>query len=212
MFLVFLELYLILRDNVRIHRMKIDVKQELKTWLIYFVTIISSVFVHELGHSIVAWIHGYRAVPTPAKEYTLDAIPLDLQSFVSLGGIVGSSLFVFLIFFLYINKRYKINSAILAGAIAAPAMYTIRFILKGRGHDETEFQEAQSALGLNYSGHSLDWFFLILVLLGVIIWLIKSKPKINILGRLFIGILLTFIFLIALQNVNNAIFDPIFLH
>jgi hypothetical protein len=190
--------------------MKIDIKHELKTWTIYFVTIISSVFVHELGHSICAWIYGYRAVPTPAKEYTLDTIPGNLQQYVSLGGIVGSSLFVFIIFFLYVNKPYKFSSAMLAGAIAVPGMYTIRFILQGRGHDQTEFQEAQSALGLNFSGHSLDWFFLVLFLSGAILWSIKSKAKFKILGRLLIGSILTFIFFIALQDLNNAIFDPIF--
>ena len=190
--------------------MKIDFKLEIKTWIIYFVTIILSVYVHELGHSICAWIHGYRAVPTPAKNYVIDAIPGNLQQYISLGGIVGSILFVFIIFFLYVYKTFKFNSAILAASIVAPGMYTLRFILKGRGHDETEFQEAQSALGLNYSGHSLDWLFLILFLSGIVLWIIKSKPNYKISGRLFIGFILTFIFSIALQDLNNAIFDPMF--
>jgi hypothetical protein len=190
--------------------MKIDIKTELKTWIIYFVIIILSVYVHELGHSICAWVHGYRAVPTPAKNYVIDAIPGNLQQYISLGGIVGSILFVFIIFFLYVYKTFKFNSAILAASSVAPGMYTLRFILKGRGHDETEFQEAQSALGLNYSGHSLDWLFLVLFLSGIVLWIIKSKPNYKISGRLFIGFILTFIFFIALQDLNNAIFDPMF--
>ena len=151
-------------------------------------------------------------MPTPGKTYTVDAIPADLQQYVSLGGILGSSFVVFLIFFLCLKKCFNFSSAILAGTLAAPGMYVIRFILKGRGHDDTEFQEAQSALGLSYSGHFLDWFFLILLIVGIGIWVIKSSPKINILGRLLIGIILTFIFFIALQDVNNAIFNPIFQH
>jgi hypothetical protein len=85
----------------------------------------------------------------------------------------------------------------------------LRFILKGRGHDTTEFQEAQSALGLSYSGHSLDWIFLILFVFGVVVWIIISKPHYKIIGRLSVGIVLTFIFIVGLQVINNAIFDPI---
>ena len=61
--------------------------------------------------------------------------------------------------FLYQIRIFKYNSAVLADAIAMPGMYTLRFILTDRRHDATEFQEAQSALGLSYSGHSLDWIF-----------------------------------------------------
>ena len=102
-----------------------------------------------------------------------------------------------------------ISSAILAGAIASPAMYVIRFILKGRGHDDTEFQEAQAALGLSYSGHFLDWFFIGLTGTITAIWFAKCKPGYTIAGRILAGTILTFIFLVVLQKVNNAIFDPL---
>lgn len=190
--------------------MMIDYKHELKVWAIYFVTIILSCYIHELGHCIPAWIHGYWAVPTPAKEYISNTIPLGLKKYVSLGGIIGSVLIPLMIIWLFLNKTYRYGSAILAGAVAMPGMYTLRFILSGRGHDATEFQEAQSALGLSYSGHSLDWIFLILFLLGMVAWIIKSKPNYKIIGRLSIGFVLTFIFVIGLQVINNAIFDPIF--
>jgi hypothetical protein len=55
-------------------------------------------------------------------------------------------------------------------------------------------QKAQSALGLHYEGHTLDWLFLLLFLSDIIMWLIKSKPAFKILGRLLIGAVLTFIF------------------
>lgn len=190
--------------------MKVNIKFELKTWTIYFTTVVLSCFVHELGHCIPAWIHGYWAVPTPAKVYTSPAIPVDLHQYVSCGGILGSILFTLVALYFYVTKTYKFSSAILAGAMASPGVYVLRFLLKGRGHDETEFQEAQSALGFSYSGHSLDWIFLFIFLSATIIWIIKSKPGFKISGRLLIGSILTFIFLIELQNLNNLIFDPIF--
>jgi len=186
--------------------MKID----FKIWIIYFTTILISVYIHEIGHSIPAWIHGYWSVPTPAKEYLSNDVPLDFKQYISLGGVMVSILISLIVTFLYINKTYGINSAILAAAIVLPGMYTLRFILSGRGHDATEFQEAQSALGLSYSGHSLDWIFLILFVFGTVVWIIKSKPHFKIIGRLSVGFVLTYIFVIGLQVINNAIFDPIF--
>ena len=190
--------------------MTIDYKHELKTWSIYFVIIILSAYIHELGHCIPAWIHGYWAVPTPAKEYISSNVPVNLKQYISLGGIIGSVLVSIIAIFLYMTKTYRYNSAILAGAIVTPGIYTLRFILVGRGHDSTEFQEAQSALGLSYSGHSLDWIFLFLFLFGIVVWIIKFKPNYKIIGRLSIGFVLTLIFAIGLQVINNTIFDPIF--
>lgn len=91
-----------------------------------------------------------------------------------------------------------------------PGMYSFRFFIAGRGHDATEFQEAQAALGFSYSGHSIDWILLGLFLAGSLIWLIKEKPRFRMAGRLVIGFILTLIFVVAFQSINNAIFDPIF--
>ena len=183
---------------------------ELKIWSIYFLTIFLAIYIHEIGHCIPAWIEGVRAIPTPAKEYILDEISQNLQQRISLAGIIGTILFTIVIYVFYLIKSVKYSSAILAGAIAMPAAYTLRFLLAGRGHDATEFQEAQSAIGLSYSGHSLDWIFLSLTIIGILVWIVKSKPNIKIIGRLLIGVILTLIFVIGLQVFNNAIFDPIF--
>jgi hypothetical protein len=190
--------------------MKIEYRAELKIWLIYFMTILFSTYIHEIGHCIPAWINGYRAIPTPAKEYISITIPFGLKQYISLGGIIGTVMVAIIILILYSVNPYNFNSALLAGAIATPGFYTLRFILAGRGHDATEFQEAQSALGLNYSGHSLDWIFLLIFSIGVIIWVIKLKPSYKVIGRIFIGFVLTLIFIVGLQSINNAIFDPIF--
>ena len=189
----------------------VKIKYEVKVWSIYFLTILLFNYIHELGHCVPAWMNGFRAVPTPAKEYTLDAVPVYLQQYISFGGVICTILISLIVMFLYLNKTYLFNSAILAGAIANPGLYTLMFILRGRGHDSTEFQEAQSVMGLSYSGHSLDYIFLILLMAGIVIWIIRSKPRFKITGRLLIGFIVTFIFLIGLQKINNLIFDPIFL-
>ncbi len=185
-------------------------KQELKTWLIYFTTVLIAVYVHEIGHCLPAWVHGYKVIPTPAKEYPIDTIPAHLQPYISLGGIAGSVLFAAIVFIFYLLKTKKYSSAILAGSVASPGLYTYRFLMMGRGHDETEFQESQAALGFSYDGHSVDWIFLFLVITGIFIWIIKAKPTIAVTGRLLLGIILTFLFLVILQKANNTIFDPIF--
>jgi len=190
--------------------MKIEVRKELKIWAIYFAAILCSAYIHELGHCIPAWILGYWAVPTPAKEYISGTFPQEFKQYTSLGGIIGTVAFSLTVLILYLIKTNRFNSVLLAGAIAIPAMYTLRFALIGRGHDATEFQEAQYALGLSYPGHFLDWFFMALLLLAIAVWIIKSKPGFKILGRLAIGFVLTFVFVIGLQEINNAVFDPVF--
>ena len=187
-----------------------NIKTEFKVWSAYFITLLSANFFHELGHCIPAWTHGYSAIPTLAKMYTSDSIPLHLAKYDSLGGIINSVLFTVLVIIYFAKSFSKYNSAVLAGGIAMPSIYTLRFILNGRGHDQTEFQEAQSALGLNYTGHFIDWLFLFLLMLGVAAWIIKSKPRIKIIGRLLIGAVLSLTFIVLLQKINNSIFDPIF--
>jgi len=189
---------------------KLDYKNEIKVWSVFFLTIILTIYAHEIGHCIPAWIKGIRAIPTPAKEYMLDIVPLSLKPNISLWGIACTLFFSIIVITLYLMKPFKNSSAVLAGAIAMPGIYSLRFFVAGRGHDATEFQEAQSALGLDYEGHFLDWAFFALFLLGVAIWIIKSNPGFKITGRLFIGFILTVIFIIGLQVINNAIFDPIF--
>lgn len=190
--------------------MTIFSKREGKKWAIYFLTLFCGIYLHELGHCIPAWLNGLKAIPTPAKEYISGTISEELQQLIALGGIAGTVLFTVSILIFYSLKSFGNSSAVLAGALAMPGMYTLRFLIVGRGHDATEFQEAQAALSLSYSGHSLDWFLLFLLVAGIGIWILKSKPSLKIMGRLSIGFIVTVIFVIALQVVNNALFDPIF--
>jgi hypothetical protein len=189
--------------------MAIDYKKEIKTWLIYFGTILFCIYAHEIGHCIPAWINGYQAIPTPAKEYITDQVPGDLKLYISLGGIIATFLVSFGILASY-SFMDLMNPAIVAGGIANPGVYSLRYFLVGRGHDGTEFQEAQQALGLGYSGHFLDVAFMLVFLAGVILWMIKYKPGLKITGRLILGFFLTTFFIVGLQVLNNYIFDPVF--
>jgi len=186
------------------------IKIEFKEWGAYFLILLFANFFHEVGHCIPAWTHGYSAIPTPAKEYELSSIPPDLAKYVSLGGIISSIVFSVLIILYFLKGSFKHNSAVLAGGLAMPSIYIFRFIVSGRGHDGTEFQESQSALGLSYSGHFVDWVFLVLLILGIAVWITKSKPPAKILGRLLIGAILSITFILLLQKLNNSIFDPLF--
>ena len=190
--------------------MRLGFKKELKIWMLYFMVIFCSAFIHEIGHCIPAWFSGYKAIPTPAMEYISDDIPLNLKQYVSFGGILATIFLTFIVIVLYAFSNKKISSTILAGVLALPGIYALRFIILGRGHDATEFQEAQSAMGLSYSGNSMDWIFMSIFIIGVLIWIIKSKPGYRIIGRLIVGVILTIIFIVGLQEINNAVFDPMF--
>ena len=201
----YLEAYQAQRNSMK------NIKLEFKEWSTYLITLLLANFFHEVGHCIPAWTQGYSAIPTPAKEYTLSSIPPGLANYVSLGGIISSIVFSVLIIMYFLKGSFRYNGALLAGGLAMPAIYTLRFIVSGRGHDGNEFQEAQSALGFSYSGHFVDWVFLALLVPGIVIWIKKSKPHIKILGRLLIGAILSIIFILLLQKLNNSIFDSIFL-
>ena len=104
------------------------------------------------------------------------------------------------------------SSALLAGALTPPGFYTLRFILAGRGHDSTEFQEAQAALGLSYSGHAADWLFVSLFVGVSLFWFLRTRtrPTLRLLGRLAVGAMAALVIVVLLQSINNAVFDPLF--
>jgi hypothetical protein len=60
-----------------------------------------------------------------------------------------------------------------------PGFYTLRFVLAGRGHDGTEFQEAQAALGLSYTGHGLDWLFVSLFVAATVFWFWRARARLT---------------------------------
>jgi hypothetical protein len=181
-------------------------------WVVFTCAIVVSFFIHEMGHCAVAWLYGYPAIPTPAKEYILKPLPEAVQYQVALGGILGSVAALLAgAFWLHLRPTAS-RSALLAGAMTAPGFYTLRFILAGRGHDGTEFQEAQAALGLRYSGHAIDWLFVGLFVLATLFWFWRTgaRPTPRLAGRLIVGALGALIVAVLLQSINNAVFDPLF--
>lgn len=183
-----------------------------RLWLVLVTAMVASFYLHELGHCAVAWVHGYAAVPTPLKEYISQPLPPAVGSAVSLGGIGGSVTALLLALACFLRRPDSARSAILAGAMTAPGFYSLRFLLAGRGHDATEFQEAQAALGLAYSGHALDWVFLALFLGAAAVWFWRLRPPVTLrlAGRLAAGAFAALVALVVLQSVNNAVFDPLF--
>jgi hypothetical protein len=173
---------------------------------------VASIFIHEIGHCAVAWFLGCPAIPTPAKEYILRPLSPASQNQVALGGIIGTVAVLVGALFWMLRQPTPTRSALLAGAMMAPGFYTLRFFLAGRGHDATEFQEAQAAMGWNYSGHALDWMFLGLFVMAAALWFWRTRPCLTcrLAGRLFIGAVAALVVLVLLQSVNNAVFDPFF--
>jgi glucan phosphoethanolaminetransferase (alkaline phosphatase superfamily) len=144
----------------------------------------------------------------------LAAVTDPVQRAIALGGILGTVLALLGALWLYLKSPAAQASAVLAGASFLPGFYTLRFLIAGRGHDATEFQVAQAALGLSYSGHALDWFFLIAWIAIALVWVLKcrTRPGIRILWKWLKGAALGLLLLTGLQMTNNMIFDPIFGH
>lgn len=189
--------------------MRVNFTSELKIWSVFVVSIIAAVFLHEFGHCVAAWFYGIKAIPTPAKTYH-DNIPARIGNVISLGGIIGTVIAVLFAIAFFLFSKFKLKLVVLAASLAYLGGYCLRFLLKGRGHDSTEFQEAQAALGASYSGHFVDWLFVSLFIVGSIAWFIRCKPGLKIIPRIIIGIVVSLVVLIELQDLNNKIFDPLF--
>ena len=174
--------------------------------------LLASFSLHEIGHCAVAWVHGCPAIPTPLKEYILEPLSAPARNLVSLGGTGGSVTALLLALGWLLRRPDPTRSAILAGAMTAPGFYTVRFLLAGRGHDATEFQEAQVALGLEYSGHALDGLFIALFVGAAAVWFWRRRPSVTfgLAGRLAAGAFAALVAVVVLQSVNNAVFDPLF--
>ena len=129
-----------------------------------------------------------------------------------LGGILGSVATLLAAAFGLDRHPAATGSALLAGAMTSPGFYTLRFILAGRGHDATEFQDAQAALGLSYAGHAADWLFVGLFAMATVFWFWRTgaRPTPWLLGRLAVGAVAALTALVLLQSINNAVFDPLF--
>ena len=174
---------------------------------------IAGVYLHEIGHAVAGWVQGIAIVPTPAKEYTLqDQVEWSQQIWISLGGVAGTALLVLGTLAWYVRDQRPVADAVLAGVLLPPCAYTVRFLMIGRGHDGLEWQEAQSALGMDPTGHAVDILFLCLFFAGAGIWLVRrhSTLRLSSFGRAAALMLGGIVLLVVLQVGNNALFDPFF--
>lgn len=181
-------------------------------WLVFAASIGASFFVHEIGHCLVAWANGCPAIPTPMKEYMLVDLPTEVQNPMALGGIAGTVMVLLGTLVGTLHRPTPVRSAMLAGAITAPGCYTLRFLLAGRGHDATEFQEVQAAMGFAYSGHAVDWLFMGLFVAAAVVWFWRTRASLTLrlAVRLLAGALVAIVLVVLLQSANNAFFDPLF--
>jgi hypothetical protein len=186
-------------------------KLSLRYLLIFFAAMVAGVYLHEVGHSVAGWVNGIAMVPTPAKEYVLQSqLAWNKEIWIALGGVLGTTLAVLAAGLYFWRKPCLDREAILAGALLPLAFYTLRFLLVGRGHDDTEWQAAQTALGLTPAGHAIDVFFLCLLVAGFLIWGIRLHPRLSALLRLVALGIAGIVLLALLQAGNNAVFDPMF--
>jgi len=187
--------------------------QRLRFGLRYAGVAIAAAFVHEIGHALFGWLQGIPILPTPAKEYILQpAVDWHQKIWISLGGVLATALLVWGTVIWYARKQHPPDDAVLAGVLLVPFLYTLRFLLAGRGHDGSEWQEAQSALGANPAGHAVDVLFLCLLLAGITAWIIRSRASLRVasIGKVAGVALLGTVLLVFLQVANNALFDRFF--
>ncbi len=188
-------------------------KSELRLALLFAAVSIAGMYLHEIGHALFGLAQGVVVVPTPAKEYELQAeLEWRQMTWIALGGVLVSAVLAGGTILWYVSRRAEFAEPILAGILVVPGLYSLRFMLTGRGHDGLEFQEAQSALGFNPSGHAFDVIFLVLFGLGCTAMALRHLHKFNrktlfrVLGYGIVGVFL----LVAVQVANNALFDQRF--
>ena len=178
--------------------------------LLFSMTMIAGVYLHEVGHAVAGWVQGVAIVPMPAKEYVLQSqLAWNREIWIALGGVIGTTGVALASALYFWRKPCFDREAILAGAFVLPGCYSLRFLLVGRGHDDTEWQAAQTALGLPPTGHVIDAFFLCLLVAGFVVWGIRLYSPSSLL-RLVTLAIAGIILLVVLQVGNNAVFDRVF--
>jgi len=167
-----------------------------------------------MGHAVLAWTQGIPAVPTPAKEYLLrDQVEWAQDIWISLGGVAATALLVVGTLVWYARRpRGPAADAVLAGVLAPVGAYSVRFLLVGRGHDATEWQAAQTALGAAPAGHLVDVVFLGLLLAGAVVWIVRRRSSLrpSSFARAASLMLLGIVVIVVLQIANNRLFDALF--
>jgi hypothetical protein len=189
------------------------VREIVRFFVIFAATCIGGVFVHEFGHAMGGWVQGIVVVPTPAKEYILQAhVEWQQMTWIALGGVAATTFLTFGTVIWYVRQSQPTADAVLAGMLVPPLAYTVRFLLVGRGHDDIEWQAAQSALGAAPAGHAIDLLFACLSIVGIAAWIglrgrsLRGSSIAKAAGLMFCGLVL----LVIIQIANNVLFDGFF--
>ena len=181
--------------------------------LIFTGVCLGGLYVHEIGHAVFGWVQGIPILPTPAKEYILQPqVDWHQKAWISFGGVMATAMLVIGVLPWYVRAHRPTADAVLAGVLLPTGVYTLRFLLAGRGHDGLEWQEAQSAVGANPSGHAIDLLFLALFLAGCAALAIRGRTSFRwrSLLRVVALALLGLAVVVVVQVGNNAIFDRFF--
>jgi len=174
-------------------------------------TVIAGVYLHEIGHAVAGWLNGVAIVPTPAQEYILQStLDWSKEIWIALGGVIGTTAAALAGALYFWGQPGSDREAVLVGAFLPVGVYTLRFSLVGRGHDGTEWQAAQTALGLRPAGHAIDLFFLCALIAGLGVWAIRLHPRLLSVLRLVSMAIIGIILLVVLQAGNNSVFDRVF--
>ena len=197
------------------HRMEIVIdfmKSTIRYTLVFAAAAVAGVYLHEIGHAVAGWVQGIAIIPTPAKEYVLRSqVEWGQEIRIALGGVVGTVLAVLGALFWFVRKRRPETEAVFAGALLPPGVYTLRFLLQGRGHDGLEWQAAQTILGLSPAGHAIDFFFMGIFIAGIIVLIVHQHAPLRSTLLKFIGLAVGgIILMVVLQVGNNTLFDRFF--
>ncbi len=190
-------------------------KDKLRFALVFSVACLAGVFLHEIGHAIAGWAQAIPVVPTPAKEYALQAqVEWHQEIWISLGGVAATTLLTLgtLFWYVRVSATTPRTDAVLAGVLLPSFFYSLRFLMVGRGHDGLEWQAAQTALGVDPAGHFVDILLLCLFLAGVGTWLIRSRRWLRpgSIGSIFALVVGGIALVVLIQVANNALFDRFF--
>jgi hypothetical protein len=179
--------------------------------LFFWLAAVAAGYVHEIGHAVSGLLVGVITIPTPAKEYPIQSeLEWSKATWIALGGPIGTLSALFIATAYFWRKPCSDREAALAGASLPVFIYSLRFLLIGRGHDDIEWQGAQTALGLPPASHGIDIFFMCILVAIVVVWFVRRRPSLWSLLKLPALAISGVILLVAVQAGNNVVFDRMF--
>jgi hypothetical protein len=186
-------------------------KHSLRYMLLFSGPIIAGVYLHEIGHAVAGWVNGVVVVLTLDKEYILQSqLDSSKEIWIALGDVIGTTVAALAAAFCLWHQPCSDREVVAAGAFLPLGLYTLRFLLVGRGHDPTEWQTTQAALDLAPDGHAIDLFFPCLLIAGLAVWAIRLNARPSSVLRLVSMPIIGIILLISPQAGDNAVLDQVF--